>query len=192
MSADTASQILTAARALFDAEGPAAVSMRRVAERVGITAMAIYRHFPNRQALLERIAAQGFDDLASTWTARAATGPWRPRLFMLLDGYLDYALKHPRLFEFMFAEPRAGARRFPQDFRARRSPTANLLADAIDEGMRAGELRRDDVWEIAIGIAALAHGLITLQRGGRFALSRKDFRSLYRLSLERFIHGLEP
>jgi AcrR family transcriptional regulator len=191
MSADTATEILDAARSIFEAEGVEAVTMRRVAERVGITAMAIYRHFPSRNALIARIADGGFADLAAQWQARPRSGTWRERLLALFDAYLDYALKQPRMFDLMFAQPRTDARRYPQDFRAGRSPTANLLADAIEEGMQAGALRRDDLWEVAMSVTALAHGLITLKSGGRFALSQKAFRVLYRQSLERLLHGLE-
>ena len=43
---NTADRIANVALAILEKEGPEAVSMRRVAEAVGITAMAIYHHFP--------------------------------------------------------------------------------------------------------------------------------------------------
>jgi hypothetical protein len=39
---------------------------------------------------------------------------------------------------------------FPDDFRARRSPTLNILAGLLTEGVQAGLFRDDDVWELAI------------------------------------------
>jgi len=72
--ADTAHRILAAARGLFEREGPAAVSMRRVAEAVGITPMAIYRHFPSRDALLKRISDDSFSEIARHWDARKSGG----------------------------------------------------------------------------------------------------------------------
>ena len=45
---DTRDRIFKAARALFDKEGLDGLSMRRLAEAVGITPMAIYKHFPTR------------------------------------------------------------------------------------------------------------------------------------------------
>ena len=44
--------------------------MRRVADAVGITPMAIYRHFPNRAALLKRISDDSFHEIAHHWSAR--------------------------------------------------------------------------------------------------------------------------
>jgi hypothetical protein len=110
----------------------------------------------------------------------------------LLDGYLDYALAQPRVFDHIFAAKRAGARRFPSDFRARRSPTANLLADEVEDGMREGVFREDDVWEVTLALWAHAHGLISLYRGGRFEISPRAFRALYRRSIRRVLDGLEP
>jgi AcrR family transcriptional regulator len=48
-------KITGAARDLLEKEGIEAVSMRRVGSAVGITPMAIYRHFPNRESLLVRV-----------------------------------------------------------------------------------------------------------------------------------------
>ena len=63
-SRDTGRKIATAARRLLDKEGAEAVSMRRVAQAAGITAMAIYRHYPNRDALLNAVADEGFEELS--------------------------------------------------------------------------------------------------------------------------------
>ena len=83
-----------------------------------------------------------------------------------------------------------GNRRFPEDFHARRSPTANLLADVLTLGMDRGEIARDDVWEVALALWAHAHGLICLYRAGRFSLAPEPFRALYHRSLGRMLDGL--
>lgn len=188
MSSDTtASRILAAAHALFDAQGAEAVTMRRVAAEVGLSAMAIYRHFPNREALLERLSNDSFEEAARTWKAHARQREPRRRLLAMLESYLDYALAHPHLFDHAFGLPREDARRFPEDFRARRSPTLNLIADAIVEGMAQGTLRKLDEWELAMDLWAHAHGLIALYRAGRFSYDQNRFRTFYRASTGRLI-----
>ncbi|HEY0450853.1 helix-turn-helix domain-containing protein [Actinophytocola sp.] len=59
--------LLTAGRAVVAEQGTDA-SLREVARRAGVGIGTLYRHFPNREALLEALLGQGFDDL----TARAA------------------------------------------------------------------------------------------------------------------------
>ena len=189
-SRDTGRRIATAARRLLDREGAEAVSMRRVADAAGITAMAIYRHYPNRDALLNALADAGFAELSRSLRGRRFSGDVETRLLKMADLYLDHALGNPRLFELMFLKPRQGARRYPHDFKARKSPTATLMADIIAEGMASGELRQDDGWEITFEIGALSHGLIMLYLGGRMDMAPAAFRALYRRSFRRYFDGI--
>ena len=164
--------------------------MRRVADATGITAMAIYRHFPDRSGLLNAIADQGFAELAAQLERRRFSGSMELRLTKMGEIYLDHALKNPRLFELMFLKPRIRARRYPRDFKAGLSPTANLMVEVIKEGMANGSFRDDDPWEITFEIGALSHGLIMLYLGGRMNVSAKSFRALYQRSFRRYVHGI--
>jgi len=186
----TPEKILRAAHKLFDREGADAVSMRRVAGAVGITPMAIYRHFPNREALLKRLSDDSFNTVAQEWEAHATQPDILKRLLALLEPYLDYALAHPHLFDHAFSTRRDDARRFPEDFRARQSPTLNVVADAVVEGMRLGVLKRDDPWDVAMTLWAHSHGLIALYRAGRFSYDETRFRTFYLESLGRLIDGI--
>ncbi|MDQ1453507.1 MAG: hypothetical protein QOK38_3373 [Acidobacteriaceae bacterium] len=186
----TTQKIATAARHLLDKEGADAVTMRQVADAVGITAMAVYRHYADRAALLNALANEGFDELALRLSAARLSGDIEKRLMKILDIYLDHALKNPRLFELMFLLQREGARQYPRDFKAGRSPTANLMAELIQEGMETGYFRKDDLWEIVFEMGALLQGLIMLYLGGRMAMSPARFRTFCRRSFWRHIHGI--
>jgi AcrR family transcriptional regulator len=186
----TAQKIATAARRLLDREGAEAVTMRRVAEAVGITPMAVYRHYADRAGLLNALANEGFAELARRLATQRFSVDIERRLTKMANIYLEHALENPRLFELMFLKPREGARRYPRDFKLGDSPTANLLAEVIREGVDSGYLRKDDTWEIVFEIGALSHGLILLYLGGRIGLSRARFRDFYRRSFRRYIHGI--
>jgi AcrR family transcriptional regulator len=186
----TAQKIAAAARHLLDKEGIEAVTMRRVAKAVGITPMAVYRHYPDHAGLLNAIADSGFEELATRLTETRLSGDIEKRLTKVLDIFLDHALENSRLFELMFLNRREGARRYPQDFKAGRSPTANPSAKIIQEGMDSGYFRKDDVWEIVFETGALLQGLIMLYLGGRIAMSPTQFRSYCHRSFERYFHGI--
>jgi len=186
----TARRIANVGRRLLDKEGAEAVTMRRVATAVGITPMAIYRHFADRDGLLNALADEGFTELAGLLRGKKLSGGVGQRLTQLGEIYLEHALGNPRLFELMFLKPRAGARRFPRDFKARRSPTANVMAEVVEEGMKSGYFRVDDAREIVFEIGALSHGLILLYLGGRFGVNRARFRGFYRRSFRRYIRGI--
>lgn len=186
----TTRRIATAARSLLDKEGAEAVTMRRVAHAVGITPMAIYRHYPDRAGLLNALADTGFAELATRLARKRFPGSIEERLTKMGEIYLDHALRNPRLFELMFLKPREGARRYPRDFKAGLSPTANLMAGVVQEGMKTGYFRKDDVWEIVFEMGALSHGLIMLYLGGRMGVPPARFRAFYRRSFRRYIRGI--
>jgi len=193
VSRTTADAIRAAALRILETEGPEAVSLRRVATAVGITPMAIYHHFASREALLHDVCDAEFNRHAALLVAdqQQAGGSIETRLTRNLDTFLDFALQRPHVYDFVFSQPRTGARRYPEDFKARRSPTANVLADLISEGMRTGLFRKGDVWEATLMMAAQTQGLITLWRGGRFSLSEQEFRALCHRFARRLVHGLE-
>lgn len=186
----TAQAIVSAARQVIEQEGPDGLSMRRVAAAVGITAMAIYRHYADRTALLNAVADEGFAELSTRLHELRLRGNLETRLLQIADVFLDHAFENPKVFELMFLRPRDGARRFPDDFRARQSPTATIAADLIADAMAQGELRQDDVWEIVFETGAMWQGLITLYFAGRVDLSRSEFRALYHRAFKRYLDGI--
>lgn len=190
MTPPTSSRIATAARRLLHREGADAVTMRRVARAVGLTPMAIYRHYRGRSALLNVLANEGFDELAALLAAKRLSGSVEERLIQLFDVYLGHGLRNPRLFELMFLTLRPGARRYPRDFQASRSPTANLVAEQVRDGMVSGYFRKGDVWEIVFAMGALSHGLIMFYHGGRTNMTRPQFQNFYRRSFARYIQGV--
>jgi AcrR family transcriptional regulator len=191
MDQATEERIAETALELLEAGGEDGVSMRRVATAVGITPMAIYHHFADRRALLNFVVDREFSKYVESLQALPRRGNYESQILTCMDAYIDYAFSHPRIFDYVFAEPRPGARRFPEDFRARRSPTLNPVADLLQKAMEAGYLKQDDVWEVAMELWAHTHGYVALYRGGRFALSEKEFRALVRRSIRRMIHGLK-
>jgi AcrR family transcriptional regulator len=187
----TSQRIYKCALDILEAEGPQAVSVRRVAKEVGITPMAIYHYFPSREALLDAVVDSEFEQLVDFFDRSNGKQSFEAVMIHSMDGYIDYALAHPRIFDYVFSMPRPGARRFPKDFRARRSPTLNLTADIVSSWMKLGKLRRDDVWEIALELWAHAQGYLALWRAGRFHFSEDEFRKLVHRSFRRLLHGLE-
>jgi AcrR family transcriptional regulator len=188
----TAERISEAALGLLETAGPDAVTMRAVAAAAGVTPMAIYYHFRNRDALLKSLTENEFLKLREAleetgW--RDLTAPF-DRLARMMKGYFLYALAHPRLYDYVFSKSLRDARRFPEDFRARRSPTLTPIADCVAEAMDCGALKQDDVWEIALQLWAQAHGYVALYRAGRFTLSEAGFLELCGRSLRRILDGL--
>jgi AcrR family transcriptional regulator len=191
VDATTEQRIAQTTLRILEDEGPEAVSMRRVAGAIGITPMAIYHYFSNREALLQSVVDKEFESFQQLIARAPGFRSLEAEISHIMDAYIDYALARPRIFEYVFSKPRPGARRYPADFRARRSPTLNPVSDAVAKWMQRGALKQDDVWEIALELWAHAHGYLMLHRAGRFDLTDQDFRKLLQRSLRRLLHGLK-
>lgn len=88
----TSRGVVAGAIALADAEGLGAVTIRRLARELGVTPMALYWHFRNKDELLEGMAASVFDKIdPSTF----ASGTWQEQLRALLGSVLDVLRAHP-------------------------------------------------------------------------------------------------
>jgi AcrR family transcriptional regulator len=181
----TRDRLLVAARRLFDRGGVDAVSVRQVAARVGITPMAVYRHYADREALIDAIVLDALD----AWAERVAAIEVEEPLAWLsaaCDAFLEFALGEPRRFEAAFLVPSARARRIPDDFAAGRSPAGRLWLPRLEALARDGRLAADTTpLEVAISVWALAQGLVTLYRAGRFTGDARDFRAFHRRSVRR-------
>ena len=190
MSLDTRARICAAALELLDASGnSAAVTIRRVAAVVGVSPMAIYKHFPSREALLKAATSTEYERVAGYFQRANARRQTRGMQGMM--GYLDYALDHPNLFRYMFSSVREDAFTFATGLREGKSATMNILFSVVEAQMRSKDLRADSVPEVALAIWAHAHGLIMLYLAGRIGLSERRFRQLYLRSLGRLLRGLE-
>ncbi|MEV6151295.1 TetR/AcrR family transcriptional regulator [Nonomuraea sp. NPDC052129] len=186
----TAARIAEVAQRILVEQGAEAVSMRRVGEAVGVTAMAIYRHYPNREALLRAVATASGRELAEQWERLPPAGPLEERIDILLDGFLDFALGRPHLYTFLMSDAWAQARRFPEDFRDGQGPPFTVIVEAVEDGMRTGMLRRDDPLEVALTVTSSMQGLIHQYLSGRIAVDEAGFRALCHRAMWRIIDGL--
>ncbi len=95
---------LDAAMALLDTEGAEAITMRAVAKAVGVDHRALYRHFPDREAILSALATRGYEALLDAF--QQPSGDDRP-LFAAFTAHIRFALARAHLHSLMLTRPRA-------------------------------------------------------------------------------------
>ncbi|KOG88182.1 TetR/AcrR family transcriptional regulator [Streptomyces varsoviensis] len=163
---DLRAACLRAARELLEEDGSAALSMRAVARRAGVSPTAPYRHFPDREALVSAVAAGGYRELAGHLAAAHPEPATPDELAAVAVAYVRFALDHPALFRAMFAEP------CDPGNEERVAATA-----AVSEYVR-GIVRRayPDAAPDALSTAvwALVHGLAFLHLDGKLDASTAD------------------
>lgn len=140
-------------------QGAAALSMRSLAARAGVTHGALYRHYPDRAALMAAVAAHGYRLLAACLTGIGdanAADPSRD----FVRAYAGFALVEPKLHDVMLAQDAAAIRAHPELAGAVDQVTALCLAAFA--GTATEEAARDRV----IALWALVNGAIGLWRAG--------------------------
>lgn len=171
-------RIFNAAKAVLEREGVSGLSIRGVADAAGLSPMAMYRHFEDKDALVNALMQDGFMAWEEIARSIRESDPLR-WIDKSVDAYLAFALTQPHRFDAAFLLPATEARRYPDDFAAGRSPAMALFIARIDEAKAKGYFGDKSSLEIALAVAALAQGMISMHRASRFS-SAKQFKALYR------------
>ena len=154
MTTDTlsprAQEIVAAARELLEEEGPRTLSMRRVADRLGIRAPSLYKHLPDKQALENALISAAFEEQAAEFE-RALDDP--DPLGALAGAYRRFAREHPHLYRLMTDHPLQRERLAPGAEDRAAAPVVEALGNDLDA---------------ARALWAFAHGMTILELNGRF------------------------
>jgi AcrR family transcriptional regulator len=164
MSGSTKERIVAAAAELLDAGGQEAVTLRSVAEKVGISHNAPYRHFADRNALLAGVAIHDFKRLAEAFEARAASKPAALALRGAAEDFIAYGLLHPARYRLLFSDPDLPASDALKS--AAFAPFETLVA-IVERGQREKALPASDPVRLGGMLFATIHGAIDLVIGGR-------------------------
>ena len=104
---DLRNQLLSAGLDIIKTQGISALSLRKLAEKVGVSRTAPYHHFKNKNELLCAIAASGFQ----VWTTRLNHIQQKDniseeqRFRQFAKSYVEFALENPDLYDLMFGQP---------------------------------------------------------------------------------------
>jgi AcrR family transcriptional regulator len=166
----------------IEASGPAAISMRAIARRAGVSHAAPAHHFGDKAGVLAAIAAEGYRGLAEATEAALGTGDF----VAVGRAYVRFAVEHRAHFEVMF-RPELYPRDDP-DVTAARDAAAEVLFRAV-RGILGPEASDDEVLGGVTAAWSFAHGLATLWLDGNLTAQLGDdpedaFR-LGALALER-------
>ena len=192
---ETKERILHESREVLREKGIAGFSMRGVAERVGVTATALYRHFADKDTLLATLLEQGFATFSS-YLMRALAGKTPlERLRRAGSAYFDFALEHPHDYALMFMTPcqELGLHEVSEGAKSRMDATFVFLVDRVKECIDAGVFEAHDPRTAALNIWAEVHGLTCLRLNGQLAeLDGPTFNGCVEFMLDRIELSLKP
>ena len=147
---DLRNGLLEAARAILEEESLAALTLRAVARKAGVSHAAPYRHFPNHEALLVELSIKGFEELRESLVEAAkAHGNESDKIANIGAAYMRFVAQRPALARLMFGGQLPNRDQFPQ---------LGIKADSI--GQQIGDALHDSA--LGLAVWAAVHGLAML------------------------------
>ena len=182
--------LLACAEETLSREGAGELSLRELARRVGVSHAAPRRHFPDKRALLDALAEDGFERLGRDLRKAmdAAGEQFDARLLAFARAYVAFATSHAALLELMFAgKHRPGA-----------APSLRAAADRafaaplalITDGQAGGAVVPGDPERVATVAFAALQGLASLVNSGMLDGGALD--ETVGDAVHRLVVGLRP
>ena len=189
---DLREALLDAAHKLLGEKGVEGFTLADACRLAGVSTAAPYRHFPDRDAVLDALVSRGFQNLEAAMRARAAdyTEGSIDRIVATGQAYVAFAVDEPALFRVMFRRP-------PEH-----DPTSPMALDgdscfgAVLEALTALQeqrgLKSDDLLDLAMPLWAVVHGVANLMIDGAFERKAPgvDAEQLIDRTTRRFFAGL--
>jgi len=164
--------ILEASLALADERGLDAITMQAVAERLGVTPMALYRHVSNKADLLDGMVESLLDEIPPPRPG----GGWQAQLIAMAQSLRRIAKRHPAVFPLLLLRPAVTDR-------------ARALRERVYDGLRAARIAPAHLVDVERIISTLAFGFATGEAAGRFPKRRA---ATFRAMTTFVVAGLAP
>ena len=145
----------------IEQEGAISLNLSKLAQKIGVSQPAVYRHFPNKQALAISVARRGLEQLAED--LRQATKEVKNDPFegirAITKAYIGFALNHTEITRMIFSMKERTAE--PDLYNASKAAAVPIFF-IVEEANRCDSLRNNDVEKTVRIIWAAIHGLAML------------------------------
>ena len=182
------SMLLKSASDLLAAEGPGALTVRRIANDAGVSTMNVYSRFGGKDGVVEHLFVEGFRLLGEGMHSLVDSDDPLADIVTCGISYRRFAIDNPTLYSVMFD-------RVVPDFvpsieaQVLAGSTLGLLAERIERAMSAGALRTADPLSTAALVWATCHGVVSLELKGVGPVSI-DWPDVYDRAMKLIITGL--
>ena len=193
---DLKAQLLAHARDHLEAQGADTLSLREVARTIGVTHAAAYRHFADKNALLQALAVAGFDVLKAACSQaidKAGDAPLE-RLKACGAAYVRFGRANPNMLRHMFgalSPPAAAGSAGPASEAS--AEVFGLLVQLVADGQKTGVIHDGDSRALAQACWAMVHGLASLLAQGLADTPKRkpaQTEAFVDAAIDRLFHGI--
>ena len=186
---DLKNALIKAGVEILAKEGVGGLSLRKVAQRAGVSHSAPYAHFPDKQSLIAAISTEGFNQLYNELEAAIYPHAKSPKK-QLVEGaqaYVRFALKNSDTFKIMFSGVLEKEKDYPS-FVEISSKTFKLVVEVVQACQNAGVLPTAPANLMAVSVWGQVHGIVSLALEGQIShtlLEKKNIESIVSFAMER-------
>ena len=184
--------LIIAAAQLIEENASVDFAMIDAARRAGVSSAAPYRHFKDREALLEAVSEVAFLGLTETARSASESVPLGTEQSIIAIGkaYIEFVTDHPQFYDLMWGD--MGLRAIDSQDRDLKTSGFYILVDSVSHWCESIGLNDYNALELAVKLWAMAHGLACLamnQHVEKF-LPEVDVYTLLETSTQTFLQGL--
>jgi AcrR family transcriptional regulator len=213
-------EIKTIAWKQIAGQGASALSLRAIAREMEVTAPALYRYFPDRDALVTALIIEAFTSLGEALSAAQETEPL-PRhaeqLFAVGIAYRAWAVAYPQRYHLIFGTPIPGYEAPAEVTTPAAARALSVLILVLDDAIRDGKLplpqenplegdlqMQIEVWRQQVGSTAhpyahylalviwsRVHGLVSLEIGQQYPPTMVSLEELYRQEIRSLVRQVD-
>jgi AcrR family transcriptional regulator len=153
--------LIVAGIELLGEGGAAALDLRNLARKAGVSHAAPYRHFEDKRALLAAIAEEGFIRLTDRLKEALSVATSDSPLLALTRAYVNFALSEPALMREMFSGLTIDRMEYPSLHAAGKEALA-VVVQAVEQAQKSGAFVKGDPEQLALVMWSMFHGLAML------------------------------
>lgn len=176
---DLKNALIKAGVGILTKEGVGGLSLRKVAQRAGVSHSAPYAHFPDKQSLIAAISTEGFNQLYAELVAAIAPHVRYPKK-QLIEGtraYVRFAEENTDTFKIMFSGVLEKEKDYPS-FVEISSMTFKLVVGVVQACQDAGILPASPPDLMAVSVWGQVHGIVSLALEGQVSHTVLDKHSI--------------
>lgn len=176
---DLKNALIKAGVEILSKDGIEGLSLRKVAQKAGVSHSAPYAHFPDKQSLIAAISTEGFNQLYAELDAAILANPKSPKkqLQQGARAYVQFALNNADTFKIMFSGVLEKEKDYPA-FVEISSKTFERVVDVVRACQDVGVLRAVSAEMMAIAVWGQVHGIISLAFEGQIPHTVLDGQKL--------------
>lgn len=149
--------------------GEVSFTLREIANDLGVSHTAVYRHFQSKSDLLSYIAEEGFDLLSQKFEEIAGSSKsTKTALRKIGSTYINFSLQFPQYYRSMFHSELRCSKGQRMELEVAGQKAFTYLLDVLEQGMKEGFFKKTDLMLAGRFVWSSLHGFCSLQLDGQF------------------------